>query len=127
MTKKMREIVAALCLPVPFVLANAGERLGFIAVPQFILRWRRFDYEERFPPSMNSNNLLAVVLENENDAASQDCLSPLLKLRFDCSGGSSDDQGSLKMIRTLRRWVPIATTIFMVVTPAPERENDAGR
>jgi hypothetical protein len=51
----------------------------------------------------------------------------LLKLHFDCSGGSSDDQGSLKMIRTLKRWVPIVTTIFMVVTPALENEDDAGR
>jgi hypothetical protein len=31
------------------------------------------------------------------------------------------------MIRTLKRWVPIATTISMVVTPALENENDAGR
>jgi hypothetical protein len=31
------------------------------------------------------------------------------------------------MIRTLKRWVPIVTTIFMVVTPALENENDAGR
>jgi hypothetical protein len=76
---------------------------------------------------MNSNNLLAVELENENDAASQDCPSLLLKLQFDCGGGSSDDQGSLKMIRTLKRWAPIATTIFMVVTPALENENAAGR
>jgi hypothetical protein len=31
------------------------------------------------------------------------------------------------MIRTLKRWVPIVTTILMVVTPAFENENDAGR
>ena len=38
MTNRIREIAAALCLPMPFILANAGERVGFIAVPQFILR-----------------------------------------------------------------------------------------
>jgi hypothetical protein len=31
------------------------------------------------------------------------------------------------MISTLKRWVPLATTIFMAVTPALENENDAGR
>jgi hypothetical protein len=40
---------------------------------------------------------------------------------------SSDDEGSVKMIVTLKRWVSIATTIFMVVTPALESEHDAGR
>jgi hypothetical protein len=67
---------------VPFILPNAGERVGFIAVPQFILRWRRFWYEEHFPPSMNSNNLLAVELENENDAAAKTLPSALSKIHF---------------------------------------------
>ena len=31
------------------------------------------------------------------------------------------------MIRTLKRWASIVTTIFMVVTPAFENENYAGR
>jgi hypothetical protein len=31
------------------------------------------------------------------------------------------------MIVTLKRWMPIATTIFMGVTPALENEHDAGR
>jgi hypothetical protein len=69
---------------------------------------------------MSSNNTLAVKPETENDAGRQDFLSPLLKHHFDC-------EGSLKMIVTLKLRVPIATTIFMVVTAALENEHDAGR
>jgi hypothetical protein len=50
-----------------------------------------------------------------------------LRFRFDLRLRSSDDEGPLKMIATLKRWVPIVTTIFMVVTPALEHEHDAGR
>jgi hypothetical protein len=80
MTKTIREKIletaAVLCLTLPFSLMNAGERVDFIPVPTSLFPSpklfcisERLCREERFPPSMNSNNLLAVELENENDAA----------------------------------------------------------
>jgi hypothetical protein len=54
-------------------------------------------------------------------------LLPLLRFHFRLQRRSSDDEGPLKMIVTLKRWVLIATTIFMVVTPLLENEHDAGR
>src|ERR1700716_1029917 len=67
MTIARPEAVAALRVTLPFSLAHIGERVGFIPVPHFILRPRRLSgSEEGFAPSKNSNNLLAVELENEN-------------------------------------------------------------
>jgi hypothetical protein len=63
----MRETAAALCLAAPFSPVHAGERAGFIAMPDPILLQRKLLFEE-FPQGANGNNLLAVELEKENDA-----------------------------------------------------------
>jgi hypothetical protein len=53
-------------------LRNAGDRVGFMPVPQFVLLWKKVFYSEErgfgYPMKM-ANNLLAVVLEKENDIA----------------------------------------------------------
>jgi hypothetical protein len=56
-------------------------------------------------------------------------LSPLLKFHFDCGVGSSDnDKDFFEMISTSKRWVPLATVIFMVATPAfSQAPTDAQR
>ncbi|WP_079539523.1 hypothetical protein [Bradyrhizobium lablabi] len=74
---------------------------------------------------MNSNNLLAVKPETENDAGRENW--SVTSFEISLQRCSSDSEGFLKMIDTLKRWAPIATTIFMVVTPALENEHDAGR
>src|ERR1700682_4239525 len=67
MAKATRETVAALGLAAPFSPVHAGECAGFIAVPHLILLQRKLSVR-RFPQCANSNNLLAVELERENDA-----------------------------------------------------------
>ena len=56
-------------------------------------------------------------------------LLPLLKFHFDRSGVSSDnDKDFIKMISTLKCWVPLATVMFMVATPAfSQAPTDAQR
>jgi hypothetical protein len=59
--------------------AHAGERFDFIAVPHSFCTSEDFCSEKRFPPSLNSNNPLAVELETENDPAREEYLSAFQK------------------------------------------------
>jgi hypothetical protein len=72
MAKHRRQVLAAVCLAATSDLLNAGDRVGFISVPQFVLLWKKVFYSEErgfgYPMKM-ANNLLAVVLEKENDIA----------------------------------------------------------
>jgi hypothetical protein len=65
--KAILETAAALCLTAPFSLVHAGERAGFIPCPIQILLQRKLSVR-KLPRGTNSNNLLAVELEKENDA-----------------------------------------------------------
>jgi hypothetical protein len=65
MAKAMRKTAAAPCLTAPF--SSVHERAAFIPLPHLILLQRKFPFED-FPQCANSNNLLAVELEKENDA-----------------------------------------------------------
>jgi hypothetical protein len=67
MAKAISETVAALCLTAPFSLVQAGERVGFIPCPIQSCCSASFLFED-FTRCSNSNNLLAVELEKENDA-----------------------------------------------------------
>ena len=62
--RTMRETAATFCLMAPFNSAAAGERAGFMSVPQFIVCQKRFCSAEDTSPSETSNNPLAVELES---------------------------------------------------------------
>jgi hypothetical protein len=72
MAKHRRHAFGAVRLIPTSNLLNAGDRVGFIPVPQFVLLWKKVFYSEErgfgYPMKM-ANNLLAVVLEKENDIA----------------------------------------------------------
>jgi hypothetical protein len=74
MVTAVRETAAALRRALPFNL-SVNECVGFIPAPQFILFQRRL-FGERFSPTMDSNNLLAVKPERENDPRSRRFVSP---------------------------------------------------
>jgi hypothetical protein len=72
-----RQAFAALCRTAPSGLMDAGDRVGFIPVPQSawfskkVFQKKFFIQKKalsRYPRKM-ANNLLAVVLERENDIA----------------------------------------------------------
>jgi hypothetical protein len=67
MAKAILETAAALCLTAPFSPVHAAERAGFIPCPIQSCCRASFLFED-FPRCSNSNNLLAVELERENDA-----------------------------------------------------------
>jgi hypothetical protein len=67
MAKTILETAAALCLTALFSPVHAGERAGFIPCLIQSCCSASFLFED-FPRCSNSNNLLAVELEKENDA-----------------------------------------------------------
>jgi hypothetical protein len=74
---------------VPFSLVHAGERAGFISVPQFIFVLE--SPRKTFRGRETSNNPLAVELERENDPAREIFLSGFsdllpLRRRLDVNG-----------------------------------------
>ncbi len=72
MAKDRRQAFAAVCRAATSNPLNAGDRVGFIPVPQSVWFSKRFFIQKkalsRYPMNM-ANNLLAVVLERENDIA----------------------------------------------------------
>jgi hypothetical protein len=82
MAKHRRHAFGAVRLIPTSNLLNAGDRVGFIPVPQFVLFWKKVFYSEErgfgYPMKM-ANNLLAVVLERENDIACEIFLSTFFR------------------------------------------------
>jgi hypothetical protein len=71
MAKHRRQAFVAACPAATSDLLHAGDRVGFIPVPQSVLSQKVFYSEQRafgYPMKM-ANNLLAAVLERENDIA----------------------------------------------------------
>src|SRR6266513_186098 len=80
-TNTMRDIAPARSRTHSFILKYAGVRACLISVPHLILALEKaFQSESGGPPSHeNSNNLLAVEPESENDAARSGCFHKLFQ------------------------------------------------